>query len=64
MNENLEGLLRMYRANLRHYLRDKERCPGWVIQEIILLYEMMERHIPDYHIDQINLLVYGITRKK
>ncbi len=63
MNEKLEGLLRIYRANERHYMTTRERTPPWVLEEMVILFGMMEEHIPDSHIDEINLLVYGISRR-
>ena len=63
MNEKLEAFLRIYRVNERHYLLAKEKTPPWVLEELVCMYNLMEAHIPDSHIDEINLLVYGISRK-
>lgn len=61
MNDKLESLLAMYRKN-EFLLKRNPMCFEWQYENDIL-FRMMERHIPQSHYDEINLVVYGIERR-
>jgi len=65
MEERLEAYLRLY-WNTEHQYQtwpeeDEDRI--MLFAEMLILYGMMERYIPQSHYDQINEVVYNIIRK-
>jgi hypothetical protein len=60
MDERLECLLRLYRSN-EYFLR-MNPIDYAIHGEQEIIYRKMEECIPWEHCDEINLLVYGISR--
>ena len=60
MDERLECLLRLYRNN-EYFLR-MNPIDYEIHGEQEIIYRKMEECIPWEHCDEINLLVYGISR--
>lgn len=60
MESRLELLMRLYIKNL--YFMKLSPCDYDIAWENQLLYEKMEMCIPQEHYDEINFIVYGITR--
>jgi len=60
MDERLEALMRLFESNL-YFLR---RNPNdfEIAHENEVLYQKMSECIPQEHCDEINLMVYGISR--
>lgn len=60
MKERLEALLRLYQNN--EYLLKRNPVDYEIHGEQEILYRKMEECIPVEHCDEINFLVYGISR--
>lgn len=60
MNDRLESLLSLYRTN--EHLLKKNPIDFETMAEQEFIYEKMQECIPWEHCDEINFLVYGISR--
>lgn len=62
MNDGLNAYLRMYRST--SYWCDQNPFDYLIAWERDLIFEKMMTVIPQSHYDEINFVVYGITRTR